>query len=741
MTVLSQTPYTRAVGNGVTTVFPFTFKLLNESDLVVSVDGVAIPSTAYSVSGLGENAGGDVTFLVAPANSADVFLERVIAFERLVDYQYAGDLKAEVLNPDVDRLWMAMQQIQSLFDRSIHFPAIESGIASELPSRSARLNNLLGFNENGELVAVAPAAQSASALQALLAQSSGSSLVGFLQAGIGAIARTLQSKAREHLSINDFCVCDGVTDDSAKLTAAITAAPVGAVLYLHGFCRLASPIVITKRIGIICPSAADAFIVDVGITNDAITWSGTAAGINDIEIKLNVYGAALCCKDAVVLSRVDRSPNIELNVYAGAVGYAVALKGLLINKIKVNSSGNFTPPPLPITPGFQAKHVLLDKALGVAFNANELWVNLEGGGDALISTDMGGEGDNIISGTIEGIIGRSMHLIGCSGVTVRDMHFELNTLSPKLEGCSLATVGPNVYNATEETPLTLVNCRQTFMDGYYGSYTADSNCSNTTVGRILTTSSASHSQASYYDSTENIGPASNTSGVISGYSGNGRLTVENLFHNPFIDIWTNGAASAPDGFTLTNATVAQLTNPDPVYTHTTGKSAEVTVTVANISSGIFASCKSPNNVGQQSGHFMAVSVAVYVKTGQPDVSVLALTNGQYLDLGRVTVKDQWVLVRGYAIAAVGSVFQPHIVPWNFTSGLPVTGKFILGGLNISKGNIPAKYISDDGKRSDHIVDSVTNAPAFIGQRAFLSGTTKWYMAKGTASAADWVILN
>jgi hypothetical protein len=57
-----------------------------------------------------------------------------------------------------------------------------------------------------------------------LAASSGSSLVGFLQSGTGATARTSQSKLRESVSVKDFgAVMDGTTDDSAAVNAAILA--------------------------------------------------------------------------------------------------------------------------------------------------------------------------------------------------------------------------------------------------------------------------------------------------------------------------------------------------------------------------------------------------------------------------------------------------------------------------------------------------------------------------------------
>lgn len=49
-----------------------------------------------------------------------------------------------------------------------------------------------------------------------LAAPNGSSLVGFVQSGVGAVARTLQAKVRERLSVKDFgAVGDGITDDTA----------------------------------------------------------------------------------------------------------------------------------------------------------------------------------------------------------------------------------------------------------------------------------------------------------------------------------------------------------------------------------------------------------------------------------------------------------------------------------------------------------------------------------------------
>ena len=62
---------------------------------------------------------------------------------------------------------------------------------------------------------------SASPVLTALAASSGSSLVGFLQSGTRAVARTMQSKERELVSVTDFgAVGDGVTDDAPSIQAA-----------------------------------------------------------------------------------------------------------------------------------------------------------------------------------------------------------------------------------------------------------------------------------------------------------------------------------------------------------------------------------------------------------------------------------------------------------------------------------------------------------------------------------------
>ncbi|MEB7619833.1 sialate O-acetylesterase [Klebsiella aerogenes] len=109
MSVPNQTPYNIYTANGLTTVFAYQFMIMNAGDIEVSING-APQTSGYTVQGAGQTGGGQVVFMTPPANGSVVMLLRKLVIKRDTDYQDNGDLLAETINADFDRLWLAMQQ-------------------------------------------------------------------------------------------------------------------------------------------------------------------------------------------------------------------------------------------------------------------------------------------------------------------------------------------------------------------------------------------------------------------------------------------------------------------------------------------------------------------------------------------------------------------------------------------------------------------------------------------------------
>lgn len=150
MTVPVQTPVTSSVANGVTTVFPFTFKILNAADLTVTVDGTIV-TTGFSVTGVGEDEGGSVVFDVAPANGKKIirYLNPVLA--RVTDYQQFGDWLAPIVNADFDRIWLTIQYLSQALIRAIKLP-VDSLAGQEITEDATnRSNKVITFDVDGNV--------------------------------------------------------------------------------------------------------------------------------------------------------------------------------------------------------------------------------------------------------------------------------------------------------------------------------------------------------------------------------------------------------------------------------------------------------------------------------------------------------------------------------------------------------------------------------------------------------------
>lgn len=238
MSVSNQIPYAQFTAAPGATVFPTGFRVILASDLMVRVNGAVVPS-GFTLSGLNQPSGLDVIFGTPMVGGEQIELLRQVPLTRLTDYQQLGDFLSPVVNTDFDRLWMAMQEQLAQLRGVLRAPYPE--VIGDVPAAAQRAFRALAFDALGNPILVDPASAVTAAENVISAGGSGptefttvggfigvvvspngGALVGFQQAGAGAIPRTLQDKGREFVSVADFgAVGDGVANDTAAIQLAL----------------------------------------------------------------------------------------------------------------------------------------------------------------------------------------------------------------------------------------------------------------------------------------------------------------------------------------------------------------------------------------------------------------------------------------------------------------------------------------------------------------------------------------
>ncbi len=156
MTISSTYSPVQYNGNGVTTVFAFPYEFYNSTDLIVKstviLTGVTTTltiTTDYTVSG-GNGSTGNVTFVVAPASTVRITIERAIPYTQTQDYQENTAFPAATLETGLDKAVVMAQQAKVAADLALKFPATDpSASLGDIPNSVARANAILSFDNNG----------------------------------------------------------------------------------------------------------------------------------------------------------------------------------------------------------------------------------------------------------------------------------------------------------------------------------------------------------------------------------------------------------------------------------------------------------------------------------------------------------------------------------------------------------------------------------------------------------------
>lgn len=258
MTVSTEVDHNEYTGNGVTTSFPYTFRIFQESDLVVQVfdldENIAVLAldTDYAVTGAGGYNGGNVILSKALANGYRISISRELPVTQETDLRNQGKFFAEVHEDAFDKLTMLIQQVRSLFSLALRKPSsianwydalnnyirnlrdprdpqdaatknyvdsvayyvdnlfkrtlrVPESYVDQIPSNEERANKILAFNDVGRPIAVLPESGSASDVLIELANN-GAKITGYKNKGPFAILQTVKDKLDRIYYVSDYGV-------------------------------------------------------------------------------------------------------------------------------------------------------------------------------------------------------------------------------------------------------------------------------------------------------------------------------------------------------------------------------------------------------------------------------------------------------------------------------------------------------------------------------------------------------
>ncbi len=223
------TPITRYNADGIQNTYTYNFPIFASEDLSVYLSG-AKQMSGYTIQGAGETLGGSVIFDEAPSSGTIITLARELPLERMSDYIEGGDFSASSINTELDYIIASLQQVSRENDLMLRYGDHETPSSAELPSRALRAGKALGFDGDGNPVAVP--------LEGSMAQPS------YTATGTGATLRSASDKFADRVSAKDYgAVGDGLTDDTNAIINALAAS--GAVFLPEGEYLVSSTITLT----------------------------------------------------------------------------------------------------------------------------------------------------------------------------------------------------------------------------------------------------------------------------------------------------------------------------------------------------------------------------------------------------------------------------------------------------------------------------------------------------------------
>lgn len=315
-------PVIRYAANGDQTIYDFPFPVFASEDLAVYFDG-ARQFSGFSVTGSGLTDGGSVIFDTPPPSGVIVRLERRMPLERMTDFLEGGDFSAASINTELDYLTAAIQQVARDQQSMLRYDPSENPVTHVLPEISKRAGQVLGFDENGNPIAVSSEGTMAAP--------------DYTASGTGAVIRTIPDKLNETVSVKDFgAVGDGLNDDTLAIQQALEAhdhvlIPTGTYL-ISSPIRIFSSKALTglgQKSVIIC-QARDFAAIE--ITEDLAQISSLQIQNPDIGIRL--FGGGKACWKNIIKNVEIQDPNTGIQ-FDGYIDTAKPCTGNRLSNISI----------------------------------------------------------------------------------------------------------------------------------------------------------------------------------------------------------------------------------------------------------------------------------------------------------------------------------------------------------------------------------------------------------------------
>lgn len=252
-------------GDGSTTSFTYSFRILNESDLLVVLqdssenDTVQTLSTHYTVKGVGDSGGGTVEMVTAPAvgERLSIILDPDLTQE--LDLQDTGEFPSSSVEDALDKLLNIAKRSRDWVLRSLSLYDGDEDGSGRYDANENRIANLGDPVDNQDAatkahVAAKVANVSSTAADVIDSLGSGYRIADLRYklsaSGVAANGVDLETRLAETASLTDFGVAgDGTTDDTAAVQAAVDA---GGWLYVPEGTYLIDEITVTNEIHVVC---------------------------------------------------------------------------------------------------------------------------------------------------------------------------------------------------------------------------------------------------------------------------------------------------------------------------------------------------------------------------------------------------------------------------------------------------------------------------------------------------------